>query len=182
MNRRLGCWLLCGLSTACYRTTLTPGVVGCYEVETPTWSSHLRPHPEALPRFIMLDSAEAAERRFYGAIGLTGLLTGFRRGWPWSDSVTITWTNEHSEWLLAGDTVIVPRDPAFHRLPNDSIVVRMSGKFGGFVAQLAADQAGFSGLAFHRDERTLRQYSMPLSLRRTMCSDRGTSEQGTGAT
>ena len=36
--------------------TLTPGVAGCYGVEAPRWSPHLRPYPSTLPRLIMLDS------------------------------------------------------------------------------------------------------------------------------
>lgn len=165
MNHRLLFVIACGVTLGCLVPTLTPGAVGCYDVETPAWSAHLRPNPSTLPRLVMLDSAFAAQYQGMGPAG------AHRRGWPWNDSVTITWTNEHSDWLLLpGDTLAVPRDgPAFHRLANDSIVVRMSGAFGGFVALLASDGRNFQGFAFHRDEQTFRQYSMPIRFRRAPC-------------
>ena len=46
----------------------------------------------------------------------------------------ITWSYEHSDWLLLPEgTIAVPRGgPAFHRLPNDSIVVAMNGALAAF--------------------------------------------------
>ena len=179
MKRRWLLSMITGTALGCFVPTLTPGVAGCYEVEAPRWSPHLRPYPSALPRLIMLDSVFAADYQS------NELATTSRRGWPLSDSVRITWSNEHSDWLLLpGDTIAVPRGgPSFHRLSNDSIVVAMNGAFGGFVALLASDGGGFRGLAYHRDERTFRQYSMPIALRRTTCPQAWTHEdRGRGAT
>ena len=176
-------WLyavICGGSLSCLVPAVTPGVVGCYELTAPKWSPHLRPYPSALPQVIALDSV------FSTGYWSGAEPTASRWGWPHNDSLRITWSNEHSDWLLLpGDTIAVPRDgPPFHRLPPDSIVVRMTGRFGGFNALLAADgSGGFRGLAFHRDERTFRQYSMPLAMHRTSCPPTWTlGAKRTGAT
>jgi len=149
------------MAAACVVPTLSPRAVGCYQIEAPEWNqTHSEEFRFQLPQVISLDSALAAD------------VPGKRRGWPWSDSLSITWDDTFPDWLrLPGDTIITPaRGPAFHRMAKDSIVVTFVGRGGGFVALLMPQDGDYVGLAQYGRWRTGRRYSMPFALQRKSCS------------